>query len=241
MSVDPTGGCTVGVDCPPDFDWMGEGTWVANELVLGNPGAGVRYGSDAITGGGFTNFSKYDSSVWDAIYDSFNVGSWETWDPTWRQEWGKSENIFGQISYDFANGFYTTSQMFIGRAVGDYSMRNIDGTATTTDQGIMGFVGTVSFGYGKYASSLKYVKNVQPIETGIVRMKLWNQFTKGGIKSRGYSTMQEAADAFKIRIEQVNSALSNHNGFVKTMKQSANTAGYTQNASSIFDYYINKD
>ena len=34
MSIDPTGGCTVGVDCPSEFDWMDAGTVVLDEIVL---------------------------------------------------------------------------------------------------------------------------------------------------------------------------------------------------------------
>jgi len=141
--------------------------------------------------------------------------------------------IAGAFAYDFANGFYTTSQMFIGRSVGDSSMRNLDGTSTTTDQGIMGFVGTATFGYGKYASSLKYLK---PIKSS---PKLWNIYqssTKGIFNSR-----TSAANAYKIQIKSLNNMISNHNGLIKPLQQSSNATGYTQNTSSIIDYYINKD
>jgi RHS repeat-associated protein len=67
MSVDPTGGCTVGVDCPPEFDWMGKGTWVANELNLSG-GSGVPWGSASITGGGVIDFSTNNVSIWDNIF-----------------------------------------------------------------------------------------------------------------------------------------------------------------------------
>ncbi|MCF6297915.1 MAG: hypothetical protein L3J08_08035 [Flavobacteriaceae bacterium] len=141
--------------------------------------------------------------------------------------------IAGVFAYDFANGFYTTSQMFLGRSVGDYSMRNLDGTATTTDQGTMGFVGTATFGYGKYASSLKYLKPVKSSP------KLWNIYqssTKGIFNSR-----TSATNAYKIQIKSLNNMMSNHNGLVKILRQSNNATGYTQNTSSIIDYYINKD
>ena len=51
-----------------------------------------------------------------------------------------------RFTYDFFNGFYTTSQFFIGRGVGDYSMRNLDSSATTTNEAVWGLVGAVSNG-----------------------------------------------------------------------------------------------
>jgi RHS repeat-associated protein len=47
MSVDPTGGCTVGKDCPSEFDWMDAGTVVLDEMVLG--GGNGRGGVNVIT------------------------------------------------------------------------------------------------------------------------------------------------------------------------------------------------
>lgn len=66
MSVDPTGGCTVGVDCPEEFNWMGDGTWVMNEIVLGGNG-GVNWGSASLTGGGLIDFSLASESFWQNV------------------------------------------------------------------------------------------------------------------------------------------------------------------------------
>ncbi|GGF23839.1 hypothetical protein [Flavobacterium limi] len=46
--------------------------------------------------------------------------------------------------YEFYNGFYTTGQYFIGRGVGDYSMRNLNGSTTNTDEAVWGLVGAIS-------------------------------------------------------------------------------------------------
>ena len=53
---------------------------------------------------------------------------------------GLSEgNFFQQAIYGTANSFNIVSQYMMGRGVGDSSMRNLNGTATTTDEGVMAF------------------------------------------------------------------------------------------------------
>lgn len=70
--------------------------------------------------------------------------------------------------YEFYNGFYTTSQYFIGRGVGDYSMRNLNGSATNTDEAVWGLIGAVtslsSIGEAKIA--LSELKATKAVETG---------------------------------------------------------------------------
>lgn len=71
--ADPDGGCTVGVDCPTEFDWMGEGTWVMDEVVLGSNGdfsTGVLWGSDSIGVGGLFDFSLQNQTFWEGIYSN---------------------------------------------------------------------------------------------------------------------------------------------------------------------------
>lgn len=46
--------------------------------------------------------------------------------------------------YEFANGLNVVVQMALARSVSDSSMRNLDGTSTTTDQGILGLYSTAS-------------------------------------------------------------------------------------------------
>ncbi len=77
MSMDPTGGCTVGVDCPEGFNWMGKGTWVADDVVIGGGVNGVNWGSASITGGGLIDFSTGSMASWDqlAAGGSFNFSS----------------------------------------------------------------------------------------------------------------------------------------------------------------------
>ncbi|WP_420571718.1 RHS repeat domain-containing protein [Kordia sp.] len=52
ISIDPTGGCTVGIDCPKEFAWMGKGTIVLDEVVIGgNPSDGIKYTTDSVDRG----------------------------------------------------------------------------------------------------------------------------------------------------------------------------------------------
>ena len=67
QSIDPTGGCTVGEDCPPEFDWMGKGTWVADDVNIGG-GSEVQWGSASISGGGLLDFSKGSVPMWENIF-----------------------------------------------------------------------------------------------------------------------------------------------------------------------------
>ena len=68
VNIDPDGGCVVGVDCPPEFDWMGQGTNVLDEVVLGGGGGGVNWTSDAISNGGIYDFSTMSQAGWETTY-----------------------------------------------------------------------------------------------------------------------------------------------------------------------------
>lgn len=48
-------------------------------------------------------------------------------------------NIFQQFAYGVANSFNIPIQYMMGRGIGDGSMRNLNGTPTTTDEGVMSF------------------------------------------------------------------------------------------------------
>ena len=48
-------------------------------------------------------------------------------------------NFFQQAIYSSANSFNIVGQYLMGRGVGDSSMRNLNATATTTDEGVMAF------------------------------------------------------------------------------------------------------
>lgn len=67
--------------------------------------------------------------------------------------------------YTIANGINTTGQYFMGRSVGDYSMRNLDGSSTSTDEAVMGLVdvytGIIGITEVKFAlSEVKAAKGV---------------------------------------------------------------------------------
>ncbi|MEN2486653.1 RHS repeat-associated core domain-containing protein [Flavobacterium sp. B11] len=65
--------------------------------------------------------------------------------------------------YTIANGINTTGQYFMGRGVGDSSMRNLDGSATSTDQAVMGLVDVYSsiMGAAEAKSALSEIRFVK--------------------------------------------------------------------------------
>lgn len=71
MLVDPDGGCTVGVDCPKEFNWMETGTIVLDEFVgtpSGMGSGGVNWETDAISAGGMFNFNTQSEPFWIDFY-----------------------------------------------------------------------------------------------------------------------------------------------------------------------------
>ena len=67
MSVDPTGGCTVGVDCPEEFNNLEQGTIVLDEVCIGC-NDGVKWETDAISAGGIFDFSMMSQNFWEGLY-----------------------------------------------------------------------------------------------------------------------------------------------------------------------------
>jgi len=79
----------------------------------------------------------------------------------------------------------------------------------------------------RYASSLKKIKAIKSSP------KLWNIYqssTKGIFSSRS-----SAANAYKIQVKTLNNMISNHNGFVKIVKQSDSAIGIVQNTSFVIN------
>lgn len=99
------------------------------------------------------NLSKYGNIQMPTQHSSFGF-NW-----TYLSQ-GKAGEKF---IYEFANGFNTTGQFFMGRGVGDYSMRNLDGSATNTDEAVWGLTNVFSFamavGEAKVALSEVRVSN----------------------------------------------------------------------------------
>jgi hypothetical protein len=93
----------------------------------------------------FSGPSFGDTSGWSGELSTNRPDFWD------RQESG---NFLQQTGYGMANGFYTTSQMFIGRNVGSGSMKNLSGTSTTTEEGVLGFAGSAM-------SFIPYIKGIQ--------------------------------------------------------------------------------
>jgi len=142
--VDPDGGCTVGVDCPKEFDYMGEGTWVMDEVVLGSNGSfdmGVLWGSDSMGGGGLLDFSLASASTWQDIqgrfgeipyqinknfsFDKYGRGSGYT-------GWGKVGSSFTPKANGGSQDIYGTLELNarVSYSDGNFSL-DIDGFALT--------------------------------------------------------------------------------------------------------------
>jgi hypothetical protein len=56
----------------------------------------------------------------------------------------QSSTPLNQMIYGVANSVNIPVQYLMGRGVGDGSMRNLDGTSTSTDEGVMAFVSVMS-------------------------------------------------------------------------------------------------
>lgn len=106
MSIDPTGGCTVGIDCPKSFDWMEYGTFVLDEVNLSG-GIGIPWGTESITGGGSINFRDAEEAFKNSQENMKRVFQSIS---DWRDNWSESNNIFAKLSYGFVNDFYVTFQ-----------------------------------------------------------------------------------------------------------------------------------
>ena len=61
--------------------------------------------------------------------------------PSAMDNWASSDNIIAATGYSILNGIDTTGQFFIGRGV-ESGMVNLDGTPTTTKEGVLGFSST---------------------------------------------------------------------------------------------------
>ena len=104
----------------------------------------------------FKSFFGYDP-VWkdgidngpDEAYNSPDVtwGIFANWTYMSNSEYGGEQFIYGTL-----NGINVVAQWSMGRSVADYSMRNLDGTTTTTDQGVLGFFSTATLFFGPKGS-----------------------------------------------------------------------------------------
>ena len=147
MSIDPTGGCTVGVDCPEDFDWMGSGTVVLDEIVLGGNGefsAGIPYETSGL------DFRSLEN-----MFSNVNLGSIRPAKYDWTDKWAESNNLLVSIPYDIVNGFYVTGQTLNPF---DNQLQNFDGSGVTRgssdhlDSGVEALTSLLPIGKVKYAA-----------------------------------------------------------------------------------------
>ena len=219
MSIDPTGGCTVGVDCPEDFDWMGSGTVVLDEIVLGGNGefsAGIPYETSGL------DFRSLEN-----MFSNVNLGNIRPAKYDWTDKWSESENPLINISYDMVNSPWISIQAL--NPFDDQS-QNIDGSGSYggefRDDSVLGFVSIATAGYGQYASSIKKLKSSP---------KLYNSFakkTKGLFKGTNHNKLRSAA--YKEMVK-------NHNYTVKFVKGVDNVLSSIDKAITFFDYVINKE
>jgi len=139
----------------------------------------------------------------------------------------KNVPVLGGLIYDTANSIYTTSQMlFLFRQVG-VNMVNLDGTATTTDQGLLGLVGTVSIGtdwavgVGSAAGKLK---------TMTMSTQSWLAFLKDFKFREGYKPiLHHLTEKSQI----YHSIINNHNELIRLYNQSSFFSGNLLNILDI--------
>ena len=145
-----------------DIEQLGKYTgidkWMRKNLNFKNWGKRISGWFGGGSSGPPPNVSKYGNIQMPTQHSSFGF-NW-----TFLSE-GKP---FSRFIYGFFNGFYTTGQYFIGRGVGDYSMRNLNGSATDTDEAVWGLVGAVSSltSIGEAKIALSELKTVTAVESG---------------------------------------------------------------------------
>jgi len=186
---------------------------------------------------GLDNYQNQLSSIGyvDNGVNYFLQASMSQFNPNWKNNWAESNNFLDKYSYDLVNGIYTTGQFFIGRSVSDYSMRNIDGTATTTDQGVLGFVNTASFGYGEYATGLKTIK---PLTTSFKGYNTFAKSTAGLFRGMGHQKLRSFAYRLEVMVNNI--AIRNHNGYVRTIKSTDDAFSILTTGAEVVDYKLKK-
>jgi len=102
--------------------------------------------------------SWYDFSGPDVNYAGW-PGEMGAHVPSTAEEWASSGNILKNMAYETGNSAYIVGQFLTGSAVGA-GMTNLDGSPTTTKQGVLGFAGVGMSLMGGGAAS-KGVTNAQ--------------------------------------------------------------------------------
>ena len=137
--------------------------------------------------------------------------------------------LLGGLIYDTANGIYTTSQMlFLFRKVG-VNMVNLDGTATTTEQGLLGLVGTVSIGAEWAVGVGSAAGKLKPMTTST---QSWLAFLKDFKFREGYKPiLHHLTEKSQI----YHSIINNHNELIRLYNQSIFFTSNFMNGISIID------
>lgn len=118
--------------------------------------------------------------------------------------------------YKFYNGFYTTGQYFIGRGVGDYSMCNLNGSATNTDEAVWGLVGAVS--NGTALAELKGFLSTLKTSVSVATGEFYSVAFEAKISSELYPTKGPSTH-FRAANNALAEAMSSNVSFASSMEQ----------------------
>lgn len=210
MSVDPDGGCVLGLFCKKAYYYNSQ----TNE---------------------YQKFKVKDgapSNDWFYIGDKNDVADWEkfihpsgtisVYEPEGWAAW-KEGNFLQNFVYSTANGAYTTGQMFMLRrpvdalnGTGyDSATMNLDGTLTTSGEGVLGLANTGSFFFGGGGVAAKGVTNADGFLIGSIGVRTPTNLNVGLYASE--NTLKYGT--FKWSTIAPNSLAKNNQWFGRNMLQ----------------------
>lgn len=199
----PGGGINVGPGTEHgssvDVEQLGKDTgvdkWMRKNLNFNSWGRSIGRWFGGGSSGPPPNVSKYGNIQMPTQHSSFGF-NW-----TYLSEGKPGERFI----YEFFNGFNTTGQYIAGRGVGDYSMRNLNGSATNTDEAVWGLVNAFSFATAvgelkAFLSELKVAKGAAAVADGSIysvayEMKLANSSYPGVTRYMHFKEANIALDA----------------------------------------------
>jgi RHS repeat-associated protein len=131
---------------------------------------------------------------------SFVTKKVDNWRETWSKEWSPWRVIVygGPMSYHILNDFGIVGQFLIGRTVGAHTMRNIDGTAVSTEQGILGFVGVYTFFLGGVGEGLPAASRSLASKGGYGSMMEASEAARYAKYWEGYAPKQISPGAIRM-------------------------------------------
>jgi len=142
--------------------------------------------------------------------------------------------MFGEFLYDSANGIYTTGQFFMFRSVGASEVVNLDGTITSSDQAVNGFVSTALIG-AEWANGIKAASG--GLKIAKTSTSGWLSFNKNVKIPKSFNSSFHKT-ALKARLYRLNIARTNRL-FSKQIFRAHDFLNATQTGSSLLKLYNN--